>query len=406
MLTADWTVRLLAPGLGAADHQLAAELARDAYLVIPLVATAQVFRAYRYAQGQQGAATALQGVVGVSVFVSLILFGGRLDVHAVVLGYVVGAGLMLVVAWLAARSGGFRFTLSRTAFAEVRTIGFRSLSPMAASGVQLATRLVEQFVASFLAPGSITILAYAERLVSAVGGTLFFRPVVTVLLGRMSVHQARGDREGVRRLVVDGMRVLMIVSLSLLTLVTLAAPPFVAGLFGLGDLSTEQAALLGLTVAAYAFSLPAAAFQRVLLAAPFARFDTSTYLLNTLWGALVNVAALAVLYEVWGGAWGLLIVPAAFAIAQAVNVWHADRAARRWLGAPLWPGQEMVSPLVVIAMAAVGMALFRSGIGAGTNDLPVLEGIATAAIGLAILWFGLNRWSPSQLREALRVARA
>ncbi|HEY7704679.1 MAG TPA: lipid II flippase MurJ [Acidimicrobiia bacterium] len=405
-LTADWTVQWLAPGLGAADHRLAAELAQWAYLMVPLVATAQVFRAYRYAQGRQAAATALQGVVGVTVFAFLLLFGDRLDVRAVVLGYVAGSGLMLLVAWLTARSAGYRLAFTRGALTEIRAVGLRSFSPMAASGVQLATRLFEQFVASFMAPGSITILAYAERLVSAVGGTLFFRPIVTVLLGRMSLRHSRGDVDGVRRLVVDGLRVLSIVSFSLLALVTLAAPPFVAGLFGIGDLTSAQSGVLGVAVAVYALSLPAAAFQRVLLAAEFARLDTATYLLNTLWGALTNVAALMVLFRVSGATWGLLVVPAAYAIAQIVNVWHADRAARRWLGSPLWPGREMVLPLSAIGLAAAGMLLARQEISTWPADYLVLEGIATAVLGTLVIWLGLNWWAPSELREALRVSRS
>jgi hypothetical protein len=32
-----------------------------------------------------------------------------------------------------------------------------------------------------------------------------------------------------------------------------------------------------------------------------------------------------VLFRVSGATWGLLVVPAAYAIAQIVNVWHADR---------------------------------------------------------------------------------
>jgi peptidoglycan biosynthesis protein MviN/MurJ (putative lipid II flippase) len=313
---------------------------------------------------------------------------------------------MLLVAWLTARSAGYRLAFTRGALTEIRAVGLRSFSPMAASGVQLATRLFEQFVASFMAPGSITILAYAERLVSAVGGTLFFRPIVTVLLGRMSLRHSRGDVDGVRRLVVDGLRVLSIVSFSLLALVTLAAPPFVAGLFGIGDLTSAQSGVLGVAVAVYALSLPAAAFQRVLLAAEFARLDTATYLLNTLWGALTNVAALMVLFRVSGATWGLLVVPAAYAIAQIVNVWHADRAARRWLGSPLWPGREMVLPLSAIGLAAAGMLLARQEISTWPADYLVLEGIATAVLGTLVIWLGLNWWAPSELREALRVSRS
>ena len=150
-----------------------------------------------------------------------------------------------------------------------------------------------------LAPGSITILTYANRLVSAVGGTLLFKPVMTAFIAPMSRLHAAGNTDALRTMVRDGLRLMLLISVSLTAVVAVGGAPLTAGLFAAGDFTADQARLLGITVAVYAASLPTAALQRMLLGLTFARLDTVTYLRNTIFGAAANFLFLGAAMAFW-----------------------------------------------------------------------------------------------------------
>ncbi len=395
-------VRVMAPGLGPETHDLAASLSRIAFLMIPPAAMSQVLRAYRHAARRHGLASALQAVLGLTIVTVLLVAPGEVEVGLVVWAYLLGSGLQLLVALFLARSQGFRFRWQFRADSDVRALGGRSLRPLAASGIQLGTRIAEQMVASFLAPGSITILTYANRLISAIGGTLFFKPIVTAFLVPMSKLQALRDEKGVRALLRDGFRLLLFVSTSLALLVAIAAPPFVSGLFALGDLSADQAAILGIVVAVYSASLPTAGTQRILLAVTFARLDTSPYLRNTVYGALANLAFLAVFAALWEWPLKILIVPIAYGLAQIVNTWHAFHVAKRQVGTGVGYMDGMKRPFVAIAISGLTMILtlgFAQRVWSLSPLALIATGLATAGFGMATLYWSTQTFVPGGLRS-------
>jgi len=399
-------VRVIAPGLDPAGHDLAAGLARVAFLMIPPVAASQVLRAYRHAHRRHGLATALQSVLGVTIVAILLV--GQASVQVAVWAFVVGASLQFLMAWILARASGFSYVRGKVLTDETRALGRRSLRPLTASGIQLTTRLAEQMVASFLPPGSITILTYANRLVSAIGGTLFFGPVVTAFIGPMSRLYARGDRIAVRALLRDGLRIVLLISASLTTLVAVAGSPFVTGLFALGDFTAAQARVLGIMVAVYSLSLPTAALQRMLLGATFARLDTSPYLRNTVYGAVANLVLLGGLAAGWQWPLELLVVPIAYSLAQIVNVVHAAAVVRRQLGAVLPGLREALAPLVVIGAAAAVMVTVRLWLFPGLVEPPIslmAAGLVTALAGALILGTGTMRVAAVDGRLMVRPGR-
>lgn len=396
-------VHLLAPGLDPASLALAADLSRIAFLMIPAAAMSQVFRAYRHAQRRHGFASALQSILGLTIVAVLISFPGSVDVGLVVWAYLIGTLLQLLAAWTLARAQGFRFEWSLRPNAEIRSLGSRSLRPLAASGVQLGIRIAEQMVASFLAPGSITILTYANRLISAIGGTLFFRPVVTAFLVPMSKRHTLGDEAGVRILLKEGLRLLVFISLGLSAFVAIAGPSVVSGVFGLGDLTREQAGLLGLTVAVYSASLPTAALQRMLLSVSFARLETSPYLRNTIYGAMANVGLLFLLVPLWGLPNKILVVPIAYSLAQIVNAVHAHRVASRQLGSPQIH-KGLLAPTLAIGVAAIAMfatLLALSGLRAKTATELIGIGLVTTLVGTLALVISGQLVLPGGLRSLI-----
>ena len=346
----------------------------------------------------------MQAVPGLTVVGILLASPGRAGVQFAVSAYVAGAVLQLV-AGLASRSKQRFFVCARSlADPETRAVGIRSLRPLAASAIQLATRVVELIAASFLAPGSITILTYANRLVSAVGGTLLFKPVMTALSHPWSTPRCRQHRctakNAARRAASDAPH------LSVAHRAGLAGgAPFVAGLFAAGDFTADQARLLGITVAVYAASLPTAAIQRMLLGVTFARLDTTTYLRNTVYGAVANLLLLGAAMALWRPPM-LLMVPIAYSLAQIVNVWHAATKVRAYLGEVFAGLRVVIWPLALVVAAAVSaMIPIRLWLAPDLTARPqalIAGGLATCLVGALALGVGALLVTPTEVRQVIR----
>jgi putative peptidoglycan lipid II flippase len=405
ILFADVLIRVIAPGLSAATQELSTDLARTAFLIIPPLAASQVLLAFRHAQRRHGLASAVQAVPGLTVVGILLASPGRAGVQLAVAAYVAGAVLQLGASWLLARNSGFSFVPGRLLTPEIRVVGIRSLRPLAASAIQLATRVVELIVASFLAPGSITILTYANRLVSAVGGTLLFKPVMTAFIAPMSRLHAAGNTDALRKMLRDGLRLMLLISVSITALVALGGAPFVAGLFAAGDFTADQARLLGITVAVYAASLPTAALQRMLLGVTFARLDTTTYLRNTVYGAAANLLLLGAAMALWRPPM-LLMVPISYSLAQIVNVWHAATKVRAYLGEVFAGLRVVIWRLALVVAAAVSAMIpirlwLAPDLVAGPPAL-IAGGLATCIVGALTLGAGALLVTPTEVRKVIR----
>ena len=405
LLFAPQLVRVLAPGMAPASQALSADLARVAFLMIPPAAASQVLLAYRHAHRMHGLASAAQAVIGLTVVSILLASNGRADVQLAVSAYVLGAACQLILAWLLARASGFSFVPGRLLTPETRLVGSRSARPLAASAVQLGTRIVELMVASFLAPGSITILTYANRLIGAVGGTLFFKPVMTAFIAPMSREHALGNTNALHALLRNGLRLMLLISVPLTAIVAVGGSAFVAGIFSTGNFGADQARMLGIAIAVYATSLPSAALQRMLLGFTFAQLDTATYLRNTIYGAVSNLVLLGAAMLLWQPPLPLLIVPIAFSLSQVVNAWHAASTVRRYLGEALAVLQGLTwRSMLLVAAGIATMIPIRLWLAPDLTGSPVsliIAGLATSLVGALVLGAGvlLAKGSATQITQ-------
>lgn len=169
----------------------------------------------------------------------------------------------------------------------VRPLAGASLNPLARVGEQLAV--------SFLPPGSITILNYGYRLISAIGGSILFRSMIVALLPRLTEATANDDRDNLHDTIRLGTRIMLTISLLLTALMAVLAKPAAVAIYGRGSFSASdsEAAVLGWVLAVYSASLVGSAVQRSRLAHFFARLDTRVpFRIVRLHRALTVVASL------------------------------------------------------------------------------------------------------------------
>lgn len=393
-------MRVTAPGLKVSEINQAAGLTRILFLLVPLVGGAEVLRAYLNAKHSFGPPAAMNVVMNGGAAV-LIFTVSHHAMSRVAWAYVIGAVAQLVFMMFMAYRVGLRYRFGLRfrdpdLTAAVRLTG----RPLAAAALNPLARVIEQLFVSYLPPGSITILNYAIRLVNAIGGTVFFRSVMVVLLPRMTKAYALDDEAATARLTDQGIKIMLALSIPLTAFMAILAKPAALVVFHRGRFSRNDAAMLGLVLAVYSINLVGAALQRALLAPFFGRLDMKTPWRNSVYGVVANLVLLPlfVLPFPKGDSRAMYGVALAFSLAQYVNVAHGWYRLRAIVPHPMagaW--MTTVRLTVASAVAAVNMLLAIrllnvDGLHLTRFMLFVRTGvvglIGLAVLGLALVAFG------------------
>ena len=402
-------MRLTAPGLSVHQTALATSVARIMFLLVPLVGLAELMRALLNAR-YRFVAPAAMNVVMNGLAAALILAFAHRDVTRVAWAYAIGAAAQLVFMIVVAYTESFRYRF-RLDFRDpdVVAMGRLSVRPLVAAGLNPLETLIEQSVVSFLPPGSITIVAYGYRLISALGGTVFFRSVVVALVPRLTEATTKKRSAQVAHITGLGVQIMFLLALPLTAFVAVLSRPAITVVFSRGRFSKSDAALLAIVLAVYASSLVGAGVQRALLAPFFARLDTRVPLRNSLYGNIVNVALLPAVLIWREDKHAVIGVAIAYSITQYVNVAHAWWRLRSIIDRPL-AGLGPWLLRVVLATCTSTAALIGMYEVLGLNGHPgrfVLLGKLAAAgvIGLGVFAGAMAAFGGARAGEALRETR-
>jgi putative peptidoglycan lipid II flippase len=412
VVTAETIVRISAPGLSAAGIQVGAAAARLLFLMVPVSAAAEVLRSLMNAYRAPVLAAAMPiAMSGTTAILVATVAGGSIE--GVAQAFVVGAIVQLLLMIVLTMTRGLRYRPGwpfRTP--EVQRLGRLSVRPVASSGVQLLTRLGEQFFMSFMPAGSITLVTYGNQLIGSIGGRVFFRSVVVVLLPRLTEAAAENDRRTFGNITRAGARLVLAFSLPLTAFLVVLAGPGAFLVFRRGNFSATDTRLLALVLAVYSVSLIGAALQRVLLATFLAHLNTRVQLRNTVYGALVNLALIFPLAMLLGGDQprAVLAVPVAYNCAQVVNVVHAWVRMRRDLGISLDGLGRFALRLTSASLSAFGAMLITSsvvGLSGGDTALELgLRGSIVASVGAVVLGAAVALLLREDVRRSWATMRA
>jgi putative peptidoglycan lipid II flippase len=321
-------MRVTAPGVSTFEVNLAASMVPVVFAMVPLVAVAEVMRAYlnaRYAFVAPALMTVVLNGLAAGMILVLPLLGWK-DIHLVAVAFLAGAAAQVVFMCVMAVRHGLRIRPALDLRDEqLRSVGKLSVRPLGAAGLNPVARIGEQLMVSFLPGGSITILNYGYLVVSAVGGTVFFRSVIVALVPRLTDAHNRDGQSEVRRFTGLGVRIMLAISLPLTAFMAVLGEPAAVAVFYRGQFTLQYAQLLGTVLMVYSISLVGSAVQRALLAPFYARLDTRTPLRNALYGVAANLLLLPVLVLPFGlhNRMAIIGVALAYSLAQYVNVGHA-----------------------------------------------------------------------------------
>jgi putative peptidoglycan lipid II flippase len=195
--------------------------------------------------------------------------------HALAWGVSVSGVFQLAMLLFAVRHAGMRLHLPRPRLTPQMKLLLRRMAPgLLGAGVTQLNLSVDVIIGSLLAPGTVSILYYADRVNQLPLGTIGVA-VGTALLPTLSRQALAGEAAAAIATLNRALEYALSLTLPA-ALALLAVPGAIIGvLFGRGALDAAHVALSAQALAAYAAGLPAFVLVKVLVPGFFARGDTA-----------------------------------------------------------------------------------------------------------------------------------
>jgi putative peptidoglycan lipid II flippase len=400
-------VPVLVEGFDPARLETTVHLTRLMLLSPTFLALGAIASAVLNTRGRFTVAALAPVVYNLAIIGCTLALGGALGIDAVAIGVVLGSVLHLVIQLPQLRSA-MDYTPAVDLADPATRQTLRLMIPRAIGlGVIQITVLVNTALAAGLPPGSVTAYFLAFTILQIPLGVIGF-PMGVVLLPSLSQAMTARRMDDFRMLVERSMRLLLWLTLFVVTTGIALRVPVTEVLFG-GGLSPEVLASTATTLAWFLLGLPAHALNVILARAFYSDQDTRTPVMVASLSVVVNVAvSLATV-----GTLGL----SGLALGVALGGWfetlclsilldrRTDAIPARAIstGALLSLGGAIIAGLVALG----GWALVSSAIGGAPGRLMTL--VAGGAVGLAALASYLlysRIMGIPELPQAMRLLRA
>ena len=293
---------LMAPGLSEAARIEATQLFRYAIPLTIFALGSTVLEAFLNSLAHFMAASVRNAVISTIVVVGIMLawHGQQMPMWTIV-GYTVGYCLFFL--WL------LRYTLVRIDFQyhwkawpgrDDFTNFWRAIFyPTAGLSVRQGSRIVENALASLVAPGGVSAYYFAFRLISA-AQTIVGVSIATTGLPRIAQYALDGDREKFARALRSQITKVVAVSLPVVVMIMLFGRQIVGLLFGRGEVTAESIQTITQIVKYLSVSLVFWSIVSILNSALFALQKYSWTLYNIIVNTVVHLLLAWLLSFRWG----------------------------------------------------------------------------------------------------------
>jgi putative peptidoglycan lipid II flippase len=257
---------------------------------------------------------------------AVFLLKGSIGVHALPLGYVAGEAARLAVLGLAIRRRApFRFRPVLRVSHRIVAFYRASAYPIAGMLWLLMNPLVDSAMASWLAPGSVSVLRYAETFYM-IPFSLFTGGLVTVLLAHWSEKHLAAVQGELERDVARSTRQVLWITVPATVFLIAASRPMTGLLLGHGSFDPARVGDVATAWACYLVGFPAHAAAQLKVKALLVLKKTRVLLSCALVAVVLNVLLNLALMNVLGVA-GITLATAATSGASAIYLARGLRAA-------------------------------------------------------------------------------
>jgi putative peptidoglycan lipid II flippase len=394
VLAAPALVWVIATGLQSTTFDLAALMTRWMFPYILFMSLVAFAAGVLNTFGRFAVPAFTPVLLNVSLIVCALFVSTRVDppILALAFGVIGGGALQLALQLAALRRVGMlpRLTALRAALADadVRRILRQMMPAVFAVSVAQLSLIINTNIASHLQEGSVSWLAYADRLMEFPTGLLGVA-LGTVLLPSLSKAVAAGSTDEYSRLLDWGLRLTCLIALPAALGLGMLAEPVIGVLFEgkkFGAFDVQQTAL---ALTGYAVGLFGLIAVKILAPGFYARQDIKTPVKIAI-GVLVATQLGNLVLVPWLQHAGLAFSIGLGALANAALLFAGLRRRGAYQPQPGWPGFAV---RIAVALALLAVLLWLSGRYIDWGDAPLRRaGLLAAVIGVAagsyfgVLW--------------------
>lgn len=394
LLISPWLVKLMAPGFGQEELVLATRLTKIMFpsiifmglglMLTGILNTHKVFWIPAFAPA----------VANSIIILAVLFFGGKYGADGLAVGTLIGFVGFLLVQLPATKklSFGFKKALNWK-HPEVRRLVWAILPVTFAIAVNQINLAMNRYFASALAPGSITALDYANRVMNLPLG-IFAAAVATVAFPAMAAKGASKDWKGFSQEFSDSFRLMSFTILPASIGLLVLREPVVQLLFERGAFTPEATMMTADALFYFCLGLWFLGSLYLLTRAYYSLGDLKTPALIGL-AAIIANGIFSIILLPWLGHRGLAL---ANTLAAGVNCLVLFYLLKKRI--PLWKPKELVIPLgkMVVAtfLMGIGVKLAYQFFGSfssfwiGVGVLLLLAALGTVIYGLLVVFLKLE----------------
>lgn len=354
MVAAGWLVRFIAPGFATNPSliSLAVHLTRLMFPYLTLVGLSALAMGALNAHGRFFAAALGPAVLNLAMIASVLGLSASVTppIVSLAIGVLAGGLGQLVIQLPSLRREGLPLTpsaeLCHPAVGRIARLMLPSVFGLAAVQV---TVFVNTVLASVLAPGSISFLYYADRVMEFPLG-IFGIALASAALPAMARQATAGDTDGLAHTVNFALRLSAYVALPAALGLVMLRTPITRVLFQRGEFGAAETVATAWALAWYAIGLPAFSATRITAQAFYALGEPRTPVIVGIVAVGVNVLLAIAFMRPMAHA-GLALASSGSAYANlAMLVWLA-RQRLGWIG-----GHALLRSLARTTVPAVALA--------------------------------------------------
>ena len=380
-------IEVFAPSATLGAQQLAVQVSRWIFAIIPLTWLSEFLRAALNSQRRFVLPLAAEGFANVLALGLILGLGQRIGIVIVGVGFIAKMGVQtaLSASGLRLTPGGIRPAVTaqyrREIGSAVRGLAIR----LGGALLRESSTTVERFWSALLEVGTISALSYAQTSVNLMSN-VFSTSVATVLLPGLS-RAAWREQENGRSGTPDALRLALFLTAPIAALIIIFSRPVCQIVFSFSGTRQTLVMLTARLLSIYALRIPTIALIALLLAPFYALEDTGTPVKHMTLMLGINLALDGLLFP----ALGVYGFPVAVVLTDLLSIargfWLQQRVEIRY--SPRDVGRDSATVLACTGVAALITLAIRYGLSnvieVGTIGQFVLLGLAAMVGGLIYL---------------------
>jgi len=338
---------------------------------------------------------------------------GRIGVepiYALALGVMAGGVLQLGLQAVALRRLGLlpRIRWSpaavRAAWSDAGTRRIATLMGPALLGVGVAhlSAIINLQIASYLTPGSVSWMSYAERLMEFPTALLGVALGVVLTPQLVAAHAAK-DAQKYSDMLDWGLRLVVLLALPCTVALLVFAQPLVASLYARGAFSANDVQQTTYALMGYGAGLIGIVAIKVLAPGFYASQDIRTPVRIAIMVLVITQLLNIVLVPLFAHA-GLTLAISLGALINALALLRGLKRRGRYKPGPGWGvfGFQVVAACALLSVFLMWAASQLQWVGPSVNELQRLLALALVLFGSAVIYFGALWGAGLKLREFVR----